>query len=365
MTHPNFDRRSFIAGVTGAGLTAAAVGLSPDSHGAEDAMSPATKLDRRPTLENLQRCLGGPWPIGGPLEAKIESRVAMDGYTRERLSYLVEPNERINVYLLIPDGVTKDKPAPGICLWHQHAGQYDVGKDEPAGVKAPGNSQMHWTGVALAKEGYVVLCPDAAGFGERNKPPRADGKHKLRGGGLEHYLFGMYVVAGKCLAWKNILDMRRAVDYISSRPEVIADRLGCYGHSMGSTHTWQFGPWEPRLKALVGNCCMPTYAAIERTNLIHCFPNYVPGWRQFGDIPDIVSLIAPKPLHLNFGETDDGSPIEEVRAGMPVIERAYAAQNAADKFTYFIEEGIGHILSDAMWQRTKAHFAKYLRGGES
>ena len=46
-----------------------------------------------------------------------------------------------------------------------------------------------------------------AGFGERQV-----GKQK--GGSLERFLFLKYVVAGKCLAWKNILDMRRAVDYL-------------------------------------------------------------------------------------------------------------------------------------------------------
>lgn len=357
MSDPQLNRRLFLAGVSAAGLAAPA-DMAP-AHAADTKALPMN--DRKPTKENLLRCLGGPWPEGGPLEAKVESVTEKDGYRLERLSYLVEPNERIFAYLLVPNGVSAAKPAPGICLWHQHAGQYDVGKDEPAGVRAPNFGKMHMTGVTLAQEGYVVLCPDAAGFGERNRPPHADGKHNTSGRSLEHYLFGMYVVAGKCLAWKNILDMRRAVDYLTSRPEAIAEKLGCYGHSMGSTHTWQVGPWEPRLQALVGNCCMPTYAAMERTNLIHCFPNYVPGWRQYGDIPDIVGLIAPTPLHLNFGETDDGSPIEEVEQGIKVVEKAYAAANAGDRFTYYIERGSGHILSDEMWQRTKAHFAKYLK----
>ena len=87
------------------------------------------------------------------------------------------------------------------------------------------------------------------------------------------------------MAWKNILDMRRAVDYLVSRPEVKTERIGCYGHSMGSTHTWLVGPWEPRLRALVGNCCLPTYAGIHRTKLLHCFPNFIPGVYEHGDSP--------------------------------------------------------------------------------
>jgi dienelactone hydrolase len=314
------------------------------------ASAPSQKRGR-PTRERLLQCLGGSWSRGGQLETIVEKSEQKAGYRLERLTYLTEPGERIAAYLLLPDSASPAHPLPGVCVWHQHNGAYDVGKDEPAGLKL---GVMHQTGVALAKEGYVVLCPDAAGFGERN------GRGRLRGRDLEHYLFGMYVAEGKSLAWKNILDMRRAVDVLASRPEVDARRLGCYGHSMGSTHTWLVGPWEPRLKALVGNCCMPTYAAMERTDLIHCFPNYIPRWRNYGDIPDIVGMIAPRALHLNFGGTDSGSPLPEVKTGVETIRRAFREKGAEERFTFFIEEDAGHILSAEMWNRVKAHFAKYL-----
>lgn len=348
---------SSAAAMAAAALSPAACAMITDESSPASPASPAAPVDLRSQLLN---CLGGPWPDHGPLDPQVESSEQLAGFRRERINYLVEPTERIAAWLLIPDGVSASSPAPGICVWHQHAGQYDVGKDEPAGVRAPNFGEMHQTGVALAREGYVVLCPDAAGFGERNHSFNTTVRN-LRGRDLEHYLFGMYVTAGKCLAWKNISDMRRAVDYISSRPEVLPEQLGCYGHSMGSTHTWQVGPWEPRLKALVGNCCMPTYAAMERTSLIHCFPNYVPGWRQFGDIPDIVKLIAPRPLHLNFGELDAGSPIAEVRAAMPHLENAWTAAGAPQNFTWFIESNTDHVLSPEMWRLTKAHFAKHLK----
>ncbi len=208
-------------------------------------------------------------------------------------------------YLLIPDGIGTGQSAAAVAVWHQHNGAYHLGKVEPAGLAG---SEMHHTGVALAKLGYVVLCPDALCFGERQSK-------QLRGGEFERFEFLRYVVAGKCMAWKNILDMRRAVDYLCTRPEVKADRIGCYGHSMGSTFTWLVGPWEPRLRCLVGNCCLPTYAGIHRTHILHCFPNFIPGWQQYGDTPDIAGLIAPRALHLNLGERDEGSPIEEARGG--------------------------------------------------
>ena len=300
--------------------------------------------------DKLLAALGGPWPDACLLDAKVTDTRQAEGFRIETLSYAAEPDDRVPALLLVPDGVDQQHRAPGICLWHQHNGEWHLGKSEPAGLAG---NPMHHTGAALAREGYVVLCPDALGFEERQV-----GRHK--GGNLERFLFLKYVVNGQCLAWKNILDMRRAVDYLVSRPEVQADKLGCYGHSMGSTHTWLVGPWEPRLVALVGNCCLPTYAGIHRHELLHCFPNFIPGIYRYGDTPDIAGLIAPRALHLNFGETDGGSPIEEVRQGVETIARAYQAQHAEENFSHYIEAGAGHVLSDEMWRRTKAFFQRHL-----
>lgn len=304
--------------------------------------------------DQLLKCLGGPWPKPGDLNVQVREKSEKPGYTLVSLTYEAEPGDAVPAYLLIPEGVSSAKPAPAVAVWHQHNGQWSLGKSEPAGLAG---NPMHHTGVALAKEGYVVLCPDFLCFGERRDPT---GRQK--DGGYERFEFLKYTVSGKCLAWKDILDMRRAVDFLVSRPEVNAERIGCYGHSMGSTHTWMVGPWEPRLKCLVGNCCLPTYKAIHREHMLHCFENFVPGLYQYGDTPDIAALIAPRALHLNFGETDGGSPIDEVRAGLKVIEQAYASMHAEKNFTSYIEPGTGHVLSDEMWKRTKEVFARHLRG---
>jgi len=300
--------------------------------------------------KKLLQCLGGPWPDPCDLKPVIRNKTQMEGYRIESLVYETEPGDPVPAFLLIPDGVNANNPAPGVAIWHQHNGQWHLGKSEPAGLDG---DPMHHTGVALAKEGYVVLCPDALCFEERQS-------QHLAGGNFERFEFLRYVVAGKCMAWKNILDMRRAVDYLCSRPEVKADRIGCYGHSMGSTHTWLVGPWEPRLVCLVGNCCLPTYAAIHRTHILHCFPNFIPGWFQYGDTPDIAGLIAPRALHLNFGELDSGSPIQEVREGIKTIARAYKRASAADNFSWYIEDNTGHVLSQEMWRRTREWFKKHL-----
>ncbi len=347
-------RREFLA--RSAVVAIGAVGQAPCSEAGEAAktIQVASRNESMPAAafrKKLLECLGGPWPEPCALRPELRETVEKDGYRLELVSYEVEPGDRVPAILLVPEGVDADHPAPAVAVWHQHNGQWHLGKSEPAGLAG---NPMHHTGAALAREGYVVLCPDALCFEERRSPD-------LEGGAFERFEFLRYVVDGKCMAWKNILDMRRAVDYLASRSEVLSDRMGCYGHSMGSTHTWLVGPWEPRLKCLVGNCCLPTYAAIHRKHLLHCFPNFIPGLFQFGDTPDVAGLIAPRALHLNFGDHDGGSPIEEVCQGVERIAAAYAEAGAADQFTCFIEKDTGHVLSDAMWERVRAFFGRHLK----
>ncbi|MCA9245474.1 MAG: dienelactone hydrolase family protein [Planctomycetales bacterium] len=303
--------------------------------------------------DRLLQGLGGPWPEPCDLNVRMREKIEKDGYTIHSLTFDAEPDDPIPAMLLVPDGASPARPAPAVAVWHQHNGQWHLGKSEPAGLDG---NPMHHTGAALAREGYVVLCPDALCFEERQDPTG-----KLKGGWYERFEFLRYVVAGKCMAWKNILDMRRAIDLLVSRPEVRADRIGCYGHSMGSTHAWLVGPWDERLKCVVGNCCLPTYQAIHDNHMLHCFPNFVPGIFSYGDTPDIAALIAPRALHLNFGETDGGSPIDEVRKGVATIADAYASMHAEKHFSYFIESDTGHVLSEEMWRRTKEVFARKLK----
>jgi dienelactone hydrolase len=355
VSQETLGRRGFLAGSAAGAALFCEMAVSgegvPQPLERQDSQRGFSMTDQQ-RKDRLLECLGGAWPDPCPLNPQLHETTLSDGYRMESLTYQAEPDDPIPAILLIPEDVDAQHPAPAVAVWHQHNGQWHLGKSEPAGLAG---DPMHHTGVALVREGYVVLCPDALCFEQRQH-------ETLRGGNFERFEFLRYVVAGKCMAWKNILDMRRAIDYLCSRPEVRADRIGCYGHSMGSTHTWLVGPWEPRLKCLVGNCCLPTYEAIHRTQLLHCFPNFVPGWFQYGDTPDIAALIAPRALHLNFGENDGGSPIQEVRAGIERIARAYADAGADERFSHYIEPGAGHVLSEEMWRRTRDCFARHLIG---
>ena len=46
---------------------------------------------------------------------------------------------------------------------------------------------------------------------------------------------------------------------------------------------------------------------------------------------------------------------------MKTIAWAYEAAGASGRFTHFIEPGVGHVLSDAMWARARECFETTLR----
>ena len=347
------NRRGFLKtnAALGAGALVSGTLISHSCSGNNNPSSGENKAED--LLAQYQECLGGPFPEPVPLNTVLRETIKKDGYRIESVTYEVEPGDRIPALVLIPDNATKDNPVPGIAVWHQHNGEYHLGKNEPAGLAG---NPMHHTAVALVKEGYVVLCPDSLCFEERQDPTGI-----LKRGEYERFEFLRYVVRGKSLAWKDVLDMKTSVTYLSQRPEVNPGKLGCYGHSMGSTHAWLVGPLEPRLRCVIGNCCLPTYDAIEATHILHCFPNFVPGWKQYGDTPEIAALIAPRALHLNFGEKDTGSPIEFVKEGVKRIAAVYEKAGKPDNFTFYIEEGAEHVLSETMWQHVKETFAKHLK----
>ncbi|OYW12347.1 MAG: hypothetical protein B7Z55_18360, partial [Planctomycetales bacterium 12-60-4] len=66
--------------------------------------------------DRLLTCLGGPWPESPPLNVQIQLTEKLDGVTRLKLTYDAEPNDPIPAYLLIPEGVSADQPAPAVAV---------------------------------------------------------------------------------------------------------------------------------------------------------------------------------------------------------------------------------------------------------
>ena len=92
----------------------------------------------------------------------------------------------------------------------------------------------------LARAGYCVLAIDQYGFGERFVTGKAP---NFRGN------MGPYEL--RDLARQHVVDVRRALDYVSSRTEVDTTRIGLMGESMGGFNACLTAGLEERLTAVV------------------------------------------------------------------------------------------------------------------
>jgi dienelactone hydrolase len=91
----------------------------------------------------------------------------------------------------------------------------------------------------LTAQGYAVLAPDHFMFGERKKE---DGFDEGSDRGPYYYRDWM------C---QTIVDLRRGIDYLESRPDIDPDRIAIFGGSMGGWIGSILAAVEPRIKTAI------------------------------------------------------------------------------------------------------------------
>ena len=96
----------------------------------------------------------------------VECVRAEEGIRREKVLLQVEPEVWMPVYILIPE-----KEPSGVFLalpGHMGAGKYSVAGCREIPAVRDSIERFHYDyGLQLARRGYVALCPDNRGFGER------------------------------------------------------------------------------------------------------------------------------------------------------------------------------------------------------
>ena len=176
----------------------------------------------------------------------MTGRLERDGYTVEKLLLESQPGFYVtaNLYLPVPGRF----PAPAIL---NPVGHWRHGKAEDL-VQA--------RGIGLARHGYVALIYDPIGQEERsqeresvqrrNPQPAATRQHAAAG--LPCTLIGQTII--NHILWDGV----RMLDYLESRPEVDATRIGCTGASGGGYQTMFLNALDPRIKVAVPVCSTAT-----------------------------------------------------------------------------------------------------------
>ena len=276
-------------------------------------------------------------------------------YILEKFEFDNQAGAIVRGYLFLPKGVRGKAPAILYCHWH--GGEYAIGKEEllrADHTPAP-------PGPTFAARGFVVLGIDAYCFGERNGQGPGGPSEKGSDGELTASKFNLW--HGRTL-WGMILrDDLMALDYLVSRSEVDARRVGVTGISMGATRSWWLMALEDRIKTGVAVACLTRYQSlIAREGLkYHGIYYYVPGFLNHFDTEAVVALAAPRPVLFQTGDQDEGSPVDGIRTIEWKVRSVYRLFDAENRFQSIIYPGVGHAYLPEMWTATLDWFDDKLK----
>jgi dienelactone hydrolase len=298
---------------------------------------------RRAQLWSLLGDLPERRPIGAQtLDVRHEN-----GYRLEKLLLDLNGLEPVPAWLMIPDGLTG--PAPAVVYNHSHGGYYDRGKDE----FLLGQSYLHGPYVELlAGLGCIGLAIDAWCFGERSE--RCGGRGELD-------TFKRMLWHGQCLWGMMCFDTSRAVDYLVSRPEVDAGRLGTVGLSMGCTAAWWLAALDPRIQVCAGLVCLTDYTSLlaHGREACHGVYYYVPGLLKHFETADIVRLICSRAFLSLNGDRDDGTPPEGVERIRSAVTPDWEAAGASERLR-IVRYDEEHRETPAMREEVTAWLKRWL-----
>ena len=322
----------------------------------------AWKKAARPELIRLLRYS----PAAVPLSGKVEETERREGFRIERITISATAQYSIPGWLLIPDKQRAGKP--GLIAIHDHSGRYVWGHEKI--LSTPGEPAFLTEfrrgtygrpyAEELARRGFVVLIVDGFYFGSRRlrvedmDPATAPPVFRARltalaslerrsaewtravdalCGEFEHLTAKTIFTSGATWPGMLVWDDRRAVDYLCSRPEVNAARIGCLGLSIGGLRTAYLIGADPRIKAACVMGWMTEFHGQLRNHLRnHTWMVYVPGLTDVMDLPDVAGLHAPGALLVQQCRRDALFPIEAMQGALTRLEQIYAKAGMKERF---------------------------------
>jgi dienelactone hydrolase len=288
-----------------------------------------------------------PLPDRTPLTAGVTGTLERSGVTIQNIHFQSRPGLYVtgNLYLPLQKPNRKGAKHPGVLYVCGHSNR---GRD---GNKTAFQDHGLW----FAANGYVCLIVDTLQLGE------VAGKH--------HGTYNLgrwwwhdrgYTPAGvEC--WNGV----RAIDYLVSRPEVDAEKIGVTGISGGGATTCWVAAADDRVKVAVpvsGMSDLECYVTDKVVNG-HCdcmFPVNTYQW----NLQTVLALFAPKPL---LFANSDADPIFPMAGNRRIAERmraCYELLGAKDKFDDYVSKG-GHDYRPDLRVAVFGFFHKHLLGSDA
>ena len=266
----------------------------------------ATEVQRREMWRDM---LGlSPLPPRTSLKATVTGKLERGDYVVEKIHFQCLPGAYVVGNLYRPAKSAGRLPAVLYLCGHTK------GK-----VNATYQANPRWFG----QHGYVALVLDPIQLGESQ--------------GFHHGTYRDerwdWPSRGYTPAGAEVWNAMRALDYLETRPDVDADRMGVTGLSGGGVISWCLGAADERVKVVVPVCQSGSieHVIFDRATDGHCdcafWINYY-RWCW----PDIGSLIAPRAMLMASGSEDILWRPYAYRDVAHRIRRQYAELEAANKF---------------------------------
>jgi dienelactone hydrolase len=257
----------------------------------------------------------------------VQRVTELDDHRREELLLQAEGHPPLPLYLLVPR-----KPAAkrrgGVLALHGHGehGYHPVaGRDDLPGVAQAIRGANYDYGRQLVRRGYVVAVPCLTPFGPRLGNRDAYGKQDPCA-----VTFVRLQLLGKVLMAENLRDCLWSLELLARHEQVDPGRLGCVGLSYGGRMTMLTAALEPRIRVAVISGALNVMQ--ERVaHAYSCGAQVIPGLLNYGDVPEIGSLIAPRPCVWEVGSRDSLISPRWAEEALGRLRRAYQAFQAEDR----------------------------------
>jgi dienelactone hydrolase len=307
---------------------------------------------RRELLEML-----GLWPMPArtDLKAKVTGKVERPKFTVEKVVFQSMPGLYVTANLYIP------KPAPAKAPTVLYVcGHGNVVKDGVSyGSKVYYQHHPAW----YAEHGFVSLIIDTLELGE------IQGEHHGT------YKKGMWWwhTLGYTPAGVECWNAMRALDYLETRPEVDAKRIGVAGRSGGGAYSWWISATDERIA-----CAVPVAGIADlRAHLSEGYPGRLEKGVIAGhcdcmfmtntyrwDFSKVAALVAPRPLLLGNSDADDIFPVAGYRRLADKVRKIYELYGEGAKFQLLETKG-KHEDTPELQRGEYRWMCKWLKGEDT
>ncbi len=313
----------------------------------EKLKTPAEIVARQVSLKaKFIEAIGG-FPEKTPLNAKVVGTLKRDGYRIEKVIYESRPEHHVTASLYIPEG---KGPFPGVIM--------------PIGHSQNGKAAeyMQRGALVLVKNGIVALVYDPIGQGERSQLLDKLGNPAIKGSTSEHTMVGVgAILVGRGTASYRIWDGIRSIDYLVSRPEVDAKKIGCSGCSGGGTLTSYLMALDDRIEAAAPSCYITSLERLFATLGPQDAEQNITGQVALGiDHADYIFMRAPKPT-LILASTKDFFDIQGTWDTFREAKRVYTKLGFPERVE-LIEADASHGYPKLHREAMARFFSRWLNG---